>query len=149
MYLNCAFTGHRYDTADLDTALLDRIILNLMKGGTKNFYCGMAMGFDLTAAQIVLKYKNLYGAKLIACVPCPEQADGYSQKDREIYNYALSNCDVKIMLAPYYFSGCMHRRDRFLVDNCNVLISYLRSESGGTYYTVNYARKVNANIIEI
>ncbi len=135
--------------SDLDTALLDRIILNLMKGGTKNFYCGMAMGFDLTAAQIVLKYKRLYGAKLIACVPCPEQAENYSPKDREIYDNALNNCDVKIMLAPYYFSGCMHRRDRFLVDNCNVLISYLRSESGGTYYTVNYARKVNVNIIEI
>ncbi|MBD5632525.1 MAG: DUF1273 domain-containing protein [Clostridia bacterium] len=149
MYKNCAFTGHRINLSGLDLELLDRVVLNLMKGGAKNFYCGMAQGFDLAAAESVLKYKDEYGAKLIACIPCANQTETFPEKSRQRYEKILERCDTQIILAPSYFSGCMYRRNRFLVDNCDVLVSYLRSHRGGTFYTVNYAKKNNVNIIEL
>lgn len=149
MYKNCAFTGHRKNLAGLDLELLDRVVLNLMKGGAENFYCGMAQGFDLAAAECVIKYKDQYGAKLIACIPCAGQADNFTEKSRRRYEKILERCDTQIILSPAYFNGCMYQRDRFLVDNCDVLVSYLRSRRGGTFYTVNYAKKKNVNIIEL
>ena len=53
------------------------------------------------------------------------------------------------MLSPYYYDGCMQARDRFLVDNADVVVSFLRRKSGGTYYTVNYAATKGVKIIEI
>ena len=43
----------------------------------------------------------------------------------------------------------MHKRNRHLVDNSSLCIAYLTKESGGTAYTVNYARQSGLTIINI
>lgn len=149
MMKRCAFTGHRKDFGDFDKGLLDRVILNLIHGGTDEFLCGMALGFDLAAAEIVLKYKKIYPVRLIACIPCEEQSKFFNEKTAEKYHRILGCCDDRIVLAPRYFSGCMHARDRFMVDNCDVLVCYLRKNYGGTFYTVSYAKKRGVKIIEV
>ena len=146
----CAFTGHRnLNAGGFDNALLDRVIYDLIKTGTNNFLCGMAHGFDLTAAQSVLQYKEKYDIRLTACLPCANQSDTFSERNRQIYNSVLERCDDVITLSPEYYSGCMHERDRFMVDNSDILVCYLRKNSGGTFYTVNYARKLGKKIIEL
>lgn len=146
----CAFTGHRVLSCyDFDPALLDRVILNLIKNGVEEFYCGMAQGFDLAAAESVLQYKKDYKIKLIACLPCPEQAESFSQKNKARYQSVLEKCDEKVIISPEYQRGCMHARDRYLVENCGVLVCFLRKHGGGTHYTVNYAKKLNKKIIEL
>lgn len=149
MYTNCAFTGHRVLDRMFDANLLDRVILNLIKSGTRNFYCGMATGFDMLSAEIVIKYKESFDIRLCACVPCKEQNKYYSAKDKRRYDNIFSACDEKIVFYEEYTSGCMQERDRFLVDNCDVLVSYLRRKYGGTYYTVGYAKKQDKKIIEL
>lgn len=146
----CAFSGHRnLNSGGFDNGLLDRVILNLIKNGTNTFLCGMAQGFDLAAAQSVLQYKKDYDILLVACLPCANQTDTFSEKNRKIYNSVLEQCDKVITLAPVYYSGCMHERDRFMVENSDLLVCYLRKRSGGTFYTVNYARKMGKKIIEL
>lgn len=39
-----------------------------------------------------------------------------------------------------YSDGCMHRRNRHLVDNSSVCVCYLNKDGGETDYTVGYAR---------
>ena len=149
MYENCAFAGHRILEKNFDYNLLDKVIYNLIKGGTKNFFCGMAMGFDLAAAESVLQYKKDFEINLIACIPCLDQEKSYSQKNKERYLNILENCSQKIILSEEYYDGCMFARDRYMVDNCDVLITYQRRKSGGTSYTVNYAKAKGINIIEL
>lgn len=149
MYKNCAFTGHRALDSRFNRELLDRVILNLIKSGTRNFYCGMAIGFDMQAAEAVLRYKESYDIKLCACIPCEAQSKYFSAKEKERYEKILCACDEKIVLSTEYTPGCMQERDRFLVDNCDVLVAYLRKKYGGTYYTVSYAEKQNKKIIEL
>ena len=43
----------------------------------------------------------------------------------------------------------MFERDRYLVDNSDLLVCFLRKNRGGTFYTVNYARKKGKKIIEL
>ena len=146
----CAFTGHRIlANTDFDELLLERVIENLIKTGTKRFLCGMAIGFDLKCAQAVAVLKAKYDIQLVACLPCANQSERFSEKNKRLYNEMLSASDEVIILEPEYKSGCMQRRDRYLVDNCDVLVSFLRRNSGGTHYTVNYAKKMNKKIIEL
>ena len=146
----CAFTGHRsLSGTDFDEHLLERVILNLVKNGYTRFLCGMAVGFDMKAAQAVLALKERYDIELVACLPCTNQSERFSARSKAIYDEILGQCDERIVLGEEYERGCMQRRDRYLVDNCDVLVSFLRKNSGGTYYTVNYARKSNKKVIEL
>lgn len=146
----CAFTGHRnlYGYS-FDRCLLDRVNEHLIKNGVDTFLCGMAVGFDTECAQSVLTLKEKYDVKLVACLPCANQSDTFSQKNKLIYNTILEKCDEVITLAPVYRSGCMHARDRYMVDNSDVLVCFLRKNFGGTFYTVHYAKKLGKKIIEL
>ena len=43
----------------------------------------------------------------------------------------------------------MHKRNRHLVDYSGFGICYLTKEEGGTFYTVNYARKANIPLVNV
>lgn len=149
MYLRCAFSGHRVLKSDFDNQLLFRVIEDLIKTGTEEFLCGMARGFDLAAAQCVLELKSKYDIRLKACIPCSTQSESFSKRDREIYNNVLENCDEKVILSENYFRGCMQVRNRYLVENCDVLVCYLREDSGGTFYTFKYAEELEKKIVKL
>ena len=146
----CAFTGHRniYEY-DFDEPLLERVISDLIKNGFTRFLCGMAVGFDLKAAQIVLSLKERYNIELVACLPCENQSERFSERNKILYRDVLSKCDEVVVLEKEYTNGCMLRRDRYLVDNSDILVCFLRRQQGGTYYTVNYAKKCGKKIIEL
>ena len=57
--------------------------------------------------------------------------------------------DHVVYTAQQYTRGCMHRRNRYLVDNSGICVCYLTKERGGTAYTVNYAEKHKLEIINI
>lgn len=48
-----------------------------------------------------------------------------------------------------YTQGCMHKRNRHLVDNSSVCICYLTKESGGTAYIVKYAKERGLEVINV
>ena len=150
MYKVCAFSGHRNLNAyPLDYNLLDRVTENLIKTGTEKFLCGMALGFDMAAAECVLNLKKKYEINLTACLPCADQSTVFSRGNKLRYENILDCCDEVITLSESYSSGCMHGRNRFMVDGCDALICFLRKKSGGTFYTVNYAKKLGKAIIEL
>lgn len=146
----CAFTGHRRLAGlDFDEHLLERVVLNLVKNGVNRFLCGMAIGFDMKAAQAVLALKDKYDIELVACLPCADQSQRFSARDKQTYNKILERCDEVVVLESEYTAGCMFKRDRYLVDNSDTLVCFLRKKSGGTYYTVNYAKKSGKKLIEL
>lgn len=146
---SCAFTGHRDFIKEKYGKLLEKNILGLIENGVNKFYCGMAVGFDLCAAETVINFKEKFDIKLVACVPCPEQDKYFPVDSKKRYRAALSKSDEVVTLAPFYFSGCMQQRDRYMADNCDVLLCYLSKNAGGTFYTVNYAKKQGKFILNI
>ena len=144
----CAFTGHRLIYSDFDLSLLKRVVEGLLKRGIDTFYCGMAKGFDLFAAEVVLGFSGA-GAKLVACIPYEGQSHSFSSSDRERYDNILGYCSERILFSQEYNRFCLHARDRFMVDCCGTVVCYLRKERGGTHYTVNYARARGRHIIEV
>ena len=146
----CAFTGHRnLKEFDFDYERLRETVYTLLDRGFNTFYCGMALGFDMLAAECLLEFRPQYKFKLCAVIPCVGQADKFSYENKERYKKILAACNDFVILNDGYFPGCMQQRDRYMVDNCDVLVAFLRKKSGGTYYTVNYAEKLGKPIIEL
>ena len=108
------------------------------------------MGFDTIAAFAVLKLKERYpDIRLILVLPCLSQTRGWSQEDIEIYEDIKQKADKVVYTSQEYTRGCMHKRNRHLVDNSTVCISYLTENKGGTFYTVNYAKSKGIEVINI
>lgn len=134
---------------DFDVCLLERVIHHLIVMGYDRFLCGMAVGFDLIAAACVAEQKKTSPVRLVACIPCATQSENFSAKGKAEYERLLDCCDEKIILSDEYFQGCMQQRNRYLVDHCDVLVTFLRRKRGGTYYTVKYAERAGKKIIEL
>ena len=114
------------------------------------FWCRCALGFDTLAAQTVLELKTEHpDVKLILVLPCLSQTRGRSARDIEIYEEIKSKADQVIYTSQEYTRGCMHKRNRHLVDNSSVCICYLTESTGGTAYTVNYAKEKGLMTINV
>ena len=85
--LSIAFSGHRLVPRVLRKQvknLLVKEIENAYNMGYRYFLCGMAMGFDLMAAEAALSLKSkLKELKLIAVIPHPDQTKLWDEKDKD------------------------------------------------------------------
>ena len=157
----CCFTGHRpnklpwrYDENDprclkLKTRIADAVEAAYAEGYC-HFICGMARGCDLYFCEIILAFRELHPDVTIeAAIPCPTQTDTWPEKERQRYQRLLAACDVSTMVSESYTSGCMQRRDRYMVDHASLLIAAFDGSAGGTRYTVEYALKQGISIVDI
>ena len=122
----------------------------LINSGYCYFGSGGALGFDTLAALTVLELKKTYPhIKLILVLPCKNQTKSWSKENSQVYEYIKSKCDRYIYISKEYTKGCMHKRNRHLVDNSGFCVCYLTKDSGGTAYTVGYALRKGLEVINI
>lgn len=139
---SCVFTGHRDLEKDFSPRKLKKEIKNAVEKGVFTFYNGMAMGFDLIAAETVLSLKKKNPQiKLIACIPCYGQEKHFSEQDKARYAAILKKADEQVLLSEYYYRGCMHVRDKYMVDRADMMICYCKKETGGAAFTLHYFQK--------
>ncbi len=118
--------------------------------GYEYFLCGMALGFDMMCAEIVIELKNQFPRiKLCAILPCKNQEVRWNEKLQTRYKNLLENCDNIFYVNEEFTENCMLERNKYMVDNSSLVIAYSNSFKGGTKYTVNYALKQGINIFQI
>lgn len=149
----CCFTGHRqipFGKVRGISKRLDKTIEELFAQGYIYFGAGGALGFDTLAAKAVLKARNKHPEiKLILVLPCKTQADSWRSADRQIYEEIKASADKVVYISDEYTKSCMFERNRHLVDYSSVCVCYLTEDSGGTAYTVNYAKQKGIRIISL
>ena len=149
----CCFTGHRIIPSGMEQKLFrvtEKVVENAIKSGYRYFGVGGALGFDTIAALVVLKLRESYPSiKLILVLPCLNQTRGWSTEDIEIYENIKKQADKIVYTSKEYTRGCMHKRNRHLVNNSSLCICYLTEEKGGTYYTVKYAQENQLAVVNV
>jgi uncharacterized phage-like protein YoqJ len=118
--------------------------------GYRRFVCGGALGFDTICAEAVIEKRKVHGdAMLVLVIPCLGQEDGWSGEDRDTYDRIYAECDECYCMSEQYTEGCMHLRNRAMVDDSSLCIAYLECATGGTAYTYKYAKKNGLVVINI
>ena len=149
----CAFSGHRriyHIHSETLPQKLSYVIDTLTASGVTHFLSGGAQGFDLLAAEYVLgKRKTNPDIKLSMYLPCRSQSDRWPAEIRRQYEAVIGSADEVFYTSDKYDMFCMHKRNRALVDNSDILVCYLFRDSGGTAYTKNYAEEKGRKIINI
>lgn len=157
----CCFTGHRpnklpWGYNELDPRckrLMQRInveVLNLIANGVENFVTGMALGFDMLCAEVVLELQKKYtNIKLYGAIPCSNQCEKWNKSAIEKYEKIIPKLyDFRCKFVKYN-SYCMQERNIYMVDHSAYVIALFDGSNGGTKNTVKYAQSKNKEIIII
>ena len=150
----CCFTGHRDISAMTYSQLMERVepmLMRLIENGYRYFVCGGALGFDTFAASYICSLKmRRFPVKLVLMLPCKDQTAKWSDYDKCVYKNLLDRADEVIYISESYYTGCMQKRNRAMVDASSACICYLTSPSGsGTRQTVEYAMRQGLSVVNI
>jgi uncharacterized phage-like protein YoqJ len=149
------FTGHRPDklygydknsegNVYLRNAINDSIKYLHVLNGIDTFISGMALGWDMWAAEEVLELQDTYPIKLICAIPCKGHSDKFSKQDKEDYLHIIYRANyVHNVTGIKYFPRCMQIRNEWMINNSIGQIAGWDGTHGGTYNCIQYANKVN------
>ena len=158
----CCFTGYRPEKFPfpfnnehmLYTQFEDQLtnaIFTLVSDGYTRFYTGAARGFDLLAAELVLLGRRTRRApiELYCAVPFQSQDEGWPPEWKKRYRAVLEQADHVDLLSDRYFRGCYQKRNQFMVDASEAVLTYFDGQRGGTANTLAYARKQEKPIVNL
>ena len=129
---------------------LYKVIKRLAERGYTDFISGVAMGFDTWSAEDVLSMKESFPEITLECaVPFPGQAAKWNMEDKIRRERIIENSDRVTITSPTYSKSCFFTRNRYMVDRSSVVVCCFDGKSGGTAYTVEYAKKKGKTVIQI
>ena len=113
-----AFTGHRFirysDRQRLETNL-ERAITACYQSGIRHFLCGMALGFDMLAAETLLAMKADHAdIRLTAVIPFRGQPCKFNPADKGRYQSILGKADNVVCQAQRLYAEPRQPHHRLL-----------------------------------
>jgi len=148
----CCFTGHRKIPQDKIVELNTRLeeeVENLIHQGVCVFRIGGAKGFDMLAACVIIKMQLEFPFIRFELILPYKIPSTKPDKFMDTYGFVPTYADYIEYTSERYYRGCMQKRDRRLVEDCQVCICWQTQSTGGTSYTVDYAKKKGLRIINI
>lgn len=147
----CCFTGHRRIPEQEGLWLRRRLreeILSLVEEGVVTFLTGGALGFDTMAAQEVLRVRAMGfpALRLVMVLPYVGQETQWSQREAAVFRTLLRQADQVVYMGQEYRKGCMHQRNRYMVDHSSHCICYQVRGRSGTAYTTRYAQEQGVSV---
>lgn len=115
-------------------------------------YSGMALGIDMLFADAVLTVKDEYDERieLICAIPFEKQTNNWvNQDDVDFYNLILEHADsvVNTTGEVEYKAYYLQKRNEYMVDRSDLILAYWNGTSGGTKNCVDYAKKLNKQVM--
>lgn len=145
----CSFIGHK-DLFITDTLLenIRNTIIDLIENeNIKDFYCGGYGNFDNTIASLLKELESTYNIKSYLVTPyinpLVEKKLKYIERCNiydEIIYPELENIPLKFAIK---------KRNEWIVDHSDIIVTYVDHNWGGAATTLNYAKKKNKQIIRL
>lgn len=144
------------DEYELFTKQLHSGIAKAIENGHDTFLVGMAPGYDIIAAELVIFARRAYSEKEIKLVGVLPYANFKDSKHFDVewcerYDSVMEQVveTINVTEKDDWRNGCYDLRNKFMVDNSSLLICYSTGKSGGTKSTVKYATDKGLKIINI
>ncbi len=120
---------------------LDAAVRRAYEDGYRVFIDGMAEGFDLLAAEAVLKLREEYpDVHLMAAFPAPESRKNHSAEVCERIERIVAKASIAVYAYTKYEKGCELQRNLYMVSRAGRIIGYYNGLSSGTAHCWNQAQ---------
>ena len=139
--MKITFCGHGDVFYDENIAnKLYSILTEKINTGTNIFYLGGYGNFDLLCASLLKNIKKIYPhIKIIFVAPYINKCFNNQLYDESVYP-PLENIPFKFAITY---------RNKWMVENADCIICYVKHDWGGAFKTFKYAKKLNKEIIEL
>ena len=149
----CSFTGHRQiKSAHLPelSGIVARAIEYAYSKGCRKFITGGALGFDTVAAREIIKFRMSHtDVSFVLFLPCLNQDEKWSDRQRSLYEYLLSEANEIVYISEEYVDGCMKERNFRLAYEADILIAYVSRNNSGAAQTLRMARERGIEIYNL
>lgn len=155
------FTGHRSQklpwgfnekdkrfllTKEDTKKVIEKCVLN----GKTHFISGMALGFDIMCAELVLDFKKKHPNLILECaIPFAQQEKHWKLEQQLRYQKIIKQADKIRCIYDHYTRFCTHERNKYMVNASSLVIALFNGQDGGTKQTLNYAKQQGKEIILI
>ena len=107
---------------------------------------GMAQGWDQALAQAAINC----GIPFIAAVPFKGQEGVWNLKGQNYFNKLLNQAEsVTYVCGEGYAPHKMQIRNKWMVDNSDMVLAMWDGTNGGTFNCVNYAQSQDKDIVNL
>ena len=154
----CCFTGHRPNKLGMSEESIQEWLRKEIEKAIDDGYCtflsGMCWGVDIIAAELVLKERRKNpNIHLIAAIPHPDfevrwREDWQQRYHRILHEADLTRtvCDKRSVHKP---NDSYQIRNEWMVNHSKRIICIYNGAPGGTRNTIEYALRMNLEIINI
>ena len=142
-----ALFGHRdlgaHLTVEEGLFIILRDLLQIMP--YVEIYVGRNGEFDVFSASVIKRVQNRYGKESVGLsLILP-----YYQKDIEHYEKYYDSVIIPECVQKTYPKGAITKRNRWMVEECDLIVCYVERERGGAYCALKYAKKLGKKIINL
>lgn len=118
--------------------------------GYQHFISGGAMGMDMFAAEAVLQLKATHPDITLEMVsPFDAQTAKWAPQYQRRHDRLFDLADTVTATGHEYTKSAMFTRNRYLVNNADVLLAAYDGQPGGTQMTVQYAKQMGIQVCTI
>ncbi len=155
----CCFTGHRpkYFSFGTDEThpeccaikafLRQKIAYLINEKHVVDFLSGGAVGVDTWAMEeTIMLMENNRHIRLHCVLPYETMPERFAPPDRKRFARMRPHLRSLISLGTHYHSGCMMKRNKFMVDHSLYVIAVWTGKNSGTGNTVRYAKKCGREV---
>jgi uncharacterized phage-like protein YoqJ len=144
-----AFTGHRTYNHEARLVLRDSVS-RLYEEGARIFRVGMAEGFDMAAAEVVIELMAQHDDIILeAYIPFYSFNSRYTPEDLTRYNQILKRCARVHYVSANYHTSVFRQRNDMLVDGAQVVVAWWNGRASGTGYTVGRGRRCGCRVTNL
>ena len=141
-----AFIGHReiYQHQRLEEQIENIARDMLHKKEYVEFYVGRNGDFDISVASAIKRAQKAVGhhnSSLILLQPYPMKDDIYYEQFYDEIEYPIDG--------KTHPKGAITKRNRWMIEQADLVICYIEREEGGAYTALKYAQKLEKEIINL
>ena len=146
-----SFFGHRQiDNVFVIEQRLEMMIRKLLVSKEYvEFLVGRDGEFDQLVASTVRRCKRAIRDDNSALVLVLPYATAEYRNNEQSFHEYYDEIEICAESAEKYFKSAHQTRNRSMVDRSDLVVICVEHNSGGAYQTMQYAEKVNANIINL
>jgi uncharacterized phage-like protein YoqJ len=127
----CCFFGHREVYEDVSATLYNKVCRMIVENGVDTFLVGGHGRFDSIATSVVNKIKKTFpNVKLILVRP---YLTNDLNRNRDYYNSVYDEIIIPSSLAEIHYRAAIPKRNQWMVDESQYVITFLRNNFGGAY----------------
>lgn len=150
--LTVSFFGHRiiddYLTAEQKLYELLRIIIS--RGDREvEFLVGRNGDFDLMTASVVRRLKKELNAENVFLTLVLPYETAELRNNAEAFETYYDSIEISEASADKNFKYAITARNRDMIDRSDMVVVYVKNQSGGAYQSLRYAEKNDKRIINL